>query len=158
MRATLLIIAVVAAAIALTANYLPPVVASHFVAGGGANGFMPHGAYLVLMLALAVGLPLLILVLTAITNRLPARYMNLPNRDYWLAPEREAETRDYLAGRGAYFAKVGALFIGYIHLLVVIANAATPPHFPESWLFGGGVVFVIALVAGLVSLGRHFRR
>lgn len=158
MRATLLIIAAVAAAIALTASYLPPVVASHFVAGGGANGFMPHGAYLVLMLALAVGLPLLIVALSGIANRVPARYMNLPNRDYWLAPEREAETRAYLAGHGAYFASVAALFIGYLHLLVIVANAATPPRFPESWLFGGGVVFVIALVAGLVSLGRHFRR
>lgn len=158
MRTALLIIAAVAGFIGLTAGFLPPVVASHFVAGGAANGFMPHGAYLALMLALAAGLPLLILTLTAIANRLPARYINLPNREYWLAPERQAETRDYLAGRGAYFAKVGALFIGYIHLLVVIANAATPPHLPEIWLFVGAAVFVATLVAGLAGLVRRFRR
>ena len=77
-----------AAFVWLTARGLPDVVASHFGASGAANGFMPRAAYLRFMLALVVVPPAAVVVLPALLlNRSNAR-INLPHREYWLAPDR----------------------------------------------------------------------
>ncbi|HTY98259.1 MAG TPA: hypothetical protein VMB75_00380 [Rhodocyclaceae bacterium] len=154
----LLVLALAAGFVLYTADSLPPLVASHFAGGGAANGFMPHDAYVALMLALVVGLPLLLAALTGLSRYAPVERMNLPNRDYWLAPEREAETLAYLAGRGAGFAKRLAVFLAFVHWLVVKANAGQPPHFPEALFFAGLAVFVAALVLWLAGFVAHFRR
>ena len=57
---------------------------------------MPRAAYLRFLIGLLVGLPLRVALLANATRFLPTRFINLPNRDYWLAPEREAQTLAYL--------------------------------------------------------------
>ena len=72
-----------------TVSELPPTVASHFDAAGQANAFMSRSGYTRFVLCLAIGLPVLVVaVLTAVYSR--AADMKLPNRDYWLAPQRIA--------------------------------------------------------------------
>ena len=100
---TFLVLVIAATFVMLTSASLPPVVASHFVAGGAANGFTPRDIYVKLMLGLVIGLPLLT-ALMGITSRIPARFVNLPHRDYWLAPERVDETFAYLRSQGSHFA------------------------------------------------------
>lgn len=157
-----LLLAVLAAAalfIWLSGSSLPPVVASHFVAGGAADGFMPRDAYLRLMLAVAVGLPLVQAVLIGgITRLLPERLINLPNGDYWLAPERRRQTLDYLGDQGNYFALLLCAFLSFVHWLVMRANALQPPRFPESLLFAALPVFAVALVIWMGAFFRHFLR
>lgn len=154
----ILVLALAGGFVLYTAGALPAVVASHFVAGGAADGFMPHDAYVTLMLAVTVGLPLLLAALTGLTRFLPPERINLPHRDYWLAPEREAQTLAYLASRGAGFAKLLAIFLAFVHWLVVRANSAQPPHFPEALFFAGLAVFVAALLLGLAGFVGHFSR
>ena len=158
MLKTLLVLVVGAGFVLFTAGSLPAVVASHFVSGGAANGFMPRETYLKFMLALVVGLPLLIAVLSRVTALVPPTMINLPNRDYWLAPERLEETLAYLRGQGSFFAVPLCVLLCYVHWLVVQANALTPPHFPESKFFAGLAVFVVVLVVWLGRFVLHFRR
>jgi hypothetical protein len=141
-----------------TGSSLPPVVASHFAAGGAANGFMPRGTYLLFMTALLVGLPLLIAFISSITNSLPARFINLPNREYWLATERQANTVAYLRKHGARFGAILAIFLCFVHWLVVQANAHNPPLFPESLFFVGIAAFLVGLITWLGGFIVHFRR
>jgi hypothetical protein len=156
-----LLLAVLAAAAAfiwLSGNSLPPVVASHFVAGGAANGFMPRGAYLGLMLAVAVGLPMAQALLSGLTRLISDRFINLPHRDYWLAPERRQQTLDYLGNQGNRFAMLLCAFLCFVHWLVLRANAQQPPQFPEATLFAALPLFVGALVIWLGAFFMHFRR
>jgi uncharacterized membrane protein len=94
-RRVLLVVLLLLAAAALAqalywAPQLPERVASHFDASDRADGWMGRSSFLVLlavlhavMLAVFIGLPLLL-------DRLPDALINLPDKSYWLAPERRA--------------------------------------------------------------------
>jgi len=119
---------------------------------------MARSAYVALMLAVTVGLPLVVVLMSLTARLIPARFINLPNREYWLAPERCAETVGYLARQGIFFGALLAVFLCFVHWLVVIANWQDPPHLPERLLFAGVVAFVVALVAWAGVFVLHFRR
>jgi len=142
----------------VTGDALPPVVASHFVAGGAANGFMPRSTYLRFMVALVICLPLLIALLASITSLLPVRFINLPNREYWLAPERQADSLSYLRKHSSRFGVLLVIFLCFVHWLVVQANSQSPAQFPESMFFPGMAAFLVGLVIWLGALVVHFRR
>lgn len=158
MRLLLATLVLAIAFILVTGNSLPSVVASHFIAGGAANGFMPRAIYLRFIIAFLVGLPLLIALLTGITSLLPARFINLPHREYWLAPERYADTLAYLRRHGVHFGVMLAIFFCFVHWLVVQANAHHPPLFPEPLFFIGMAAFLVGLVIWVGGFIVHFRR
>ncbi len=141
----------------LTSLSLPDVVASHFAGNGSANGFTSRGAYIGLMLALVVGLPALLTVVSHFGLGSPKARINLPNRDYWLAPERRAGTVSYLRGHLARFSAVLVVFLCYVHWLVVRANAVRPPHLSTPWINAGLVGFVVFAIVWIRLILRRFR-
>jgi hypothetical protein len=142
----------------LTSQGLPDVVASHFGPGGMANGAMSRRAYTVFMLAMVIGVPLLIAGSTLLVKKLPPQLVNLPNKRYWLAPERRAESLEALASLSKGFAAGIAIFLAFVHWLVVRANAARPPRLEEGWFLVGLTAFGLATVVWLVALYRRFGR
>ena len=157
MRLLLVTLLLAVVFVVATGGSLPPVVASHFIAGGVANGFMPRATYLRFMTALLVGLPLLIALLSSVMAILPINRINLPNREYWLAPERRRDTLAYLRKHGIHFGFILTLFLCFVHWLVVRANAFSPPRFPESLFFIGVAAFLLALAVWLGGFIAHFR-
>jgi hypothetical protein len=152
------LLAIAAAFILLSGQSLPPVVASHFAAGGHANGFMSRNAYLGLMLFITVAVPLLLALGHSVVRLVPPHRVSLPNRDYWLAPERAAETFAFLRRHGMLMSAFLAAFLCYVHWLVVRANALHPPRLSESWFIAGLVVFLLTLAVWLRVFVAHFRR
>lgn len=137
---------------------LPPLVASHFGAGGAANGFMARNFYARFMLAFVIGLPgFLVLVAWYAVGSDKAR-LNLPNRDYWLAPERRAATVASLRAGILWFGVLLVAFLCYAHALVVVANGVQPPRLPQSWFIGGLVIFFVVLIIAVRTFLRRFRR
>lgn len=134
---------------------LPPMVASHFGAGGQPNGWMNRSGFAWFSL-----IPLsVVLVVTFIAPllvaKLPPSLVNLPNKDYWLAPERKAETVRRFCVRTEWYGVVLLAFLAFVYELVFEANLA------RRGLANGP--FVVALVAFLlvtvgwvVSLYRAF--
>jgi hypothetical protein len=153
----LLFLACAAAFVWLTSQSLPDVVASHFGAAGAADGFMTRDFYLRFMLAFAVGLPLLIFVVPYFALGRSGARINLPNREYWLAPERRAETVAFLRAHAVGFAVTLAVFLCYVHWLVVRANAVQPPHLSAPALIAGLAVFLLAMLVGAWRLFGRFR-
>src|SRR5690349_6137471 len=76
--------------------HLPDKVASHFGMDGKPNGWMLRSDYVLYMGAAGVGLPLFILAIYSLLSIIPKQLINVPNRDYWFAPERRAETAAWL--------------------------------------------------------------
>ena len=62
---------------------------------------------------------------------MPAALLSLPNKRYWLAPERVAQTRAWLVDQCAGYGILLCVFLCYVHTLVVRAHASTPPHLDE---------------------------
>lgn len=153
----LMLLAAVGVFVWTTSAGLPAVVASHFAGSGQANGFMPRGMYRAIMLGIGIGAPLLVGWLPAMLVKGDGHNLNLPNRDFWLAPERQAATIAFLRGHGQWFAAAVALFLAYVHWLVVLANRLQPPVLSSSAMMAGLVVFFVALAVWIGALFRRFR-
>ena len=86
----------------------------------------------------------------------PTEFINVPRKDYWLAPERREETLRFLRTRLEWFA-CGVLFV-LLYAASQAINANLPDHVP----FGAqGMLYILAgfllsTVAGTVHLVRHF--
>lgn len=140
-----------------TSNGLPALVASNFGASGMANGYMPHDFYVRFMVVLVIGLPTLMVFVTGHVLGSSKVRINLPNRDYWLSPERYAETIAFLRAGLIWFGVLLVTFLCYVHWLVVVANSVQPALLSESRLFGGLAAFFVALLIWLKVLLGHFR-
>ncbi|MEO8740660.1 MAG: DUF1648 domain-containing protein [Casimicrobiaceae bacterium] len=146
------------AILALTANQLPAQVASHFGAGGVANGFMARSDYLLFMLAMTLGVPLSIALFTVLVPWLvPADKLRMPHREYWLAPERRQATMAALATSGLGMASIVAAFLIAVHLLVIAANRQTPPHLDSATLWTLVGALVVASVFWQFLRWRRFK-
>lgn len=143
--------------VAYTSHDLPALVASHFGASGMANGFMPREYYVRFMITFVIGLPTLMVFVSGYVLGSSKARINLPNRDYWLAPERYAETIALLRAGLIWFGILLVTFLCYVHWLVVVANSVQPARLPEAWFFGGLVAFFVAVLIWLRVLLGHFR-
>ncbi len=112
---------------------LPERVASHFGAGGTADGWMTRDGFVRFFAWLVAGTSALFAALAWLSPRIPSGGGNLPDRDYWLAPERRPETnrriRDYLL---AMAAATNMLYLAMLQLTVV-ANAMQEPRLGSSF-------------------------
>jgi hypothetical protein len=157
-RIVLLLAFGVAIAIFLaTSATLPATVATHFAAGGRANGFMTRIGYQVFYSAL---MTFLVVVTYGSLTWLPARLthlLNLPNRDYWLDPRRMDATLGTLRAFGAAMAVMMLTLLVAIHLLVIDAHERTPPTLHEPAMFAMLGAFVALLVGLLVAMYLRFR-
>ena len=135
---------------------LPERVASHFVASGVANGFMPRTFYVRFMLFFALVLPSGLMLLTNLTLRASEARMNLPHREYWLAPERRDETIEYLRQQNVRISFILTVFLCYVHWLVERANELTPPHLSSLGIIGGLVVLLVFIVIWAIKFFGHF--
>lgn len=106
---------------------LPERLAVHFGAAGAPDGWMLKDSFVVFSPAMLLGVSLVFYGLNFVMRHAPPRYLNLPHKDYWLAPERREQT---LRRMGQDFLLIG-LFLGAFLLaiehLLVLANLRQPP-------------------------------
>jgi hypothetical protein len=129
--------------IALTAEWLPGRVASHFGAGGLANGFTAREVYLTLMIGLVAGLP-------ALTALWMSRVMR--RRD------RVDETAEVLTAHAAWLAAGVAMLVLGIHLLLIRANHFSPAHLELLPSLSLMTACGIGLIGWNATLQRRFQR
>jgi hypothetical protein len=108
----------------------PGMMASHFNAAGEPNGqqtimqfFETYGLIVILSTALFLGMPLLL-------NRMPNEYINLPNRDYWLAPSRRAKTMADINNRFNWLGVATLALVLVIMQTVLSVNLSANPELP----------------------------
>ena len=90
-------------------------------------------------LLLAFGIPRLI-------GALPISLVNVPNKEYWLAPERREETMAFFKAQFAWF---GCGFLGFllvVNQLVFDANRTSPRRLNST-------AFVTAMILFLAFVG-----
>ena len=143
-----LLVAVFLAQLAYFYPQLPAVVASHFDARGVADGWLSKPAFLVMefvLLALCLAFALL---LPAMMHRLPDSLINLPHKDYWLAPARRDATMQSMSDSFSWLG-VGmmALFVGLNQLLFPAqVNRVNPSPLMLWVLIGAYLLFVFLLL------------
>jgi uncharacterized membrane protein len=135
---------------------LPDRLASHFGASGIPNGWMTKSQFfitfaIILLPALAVEF----WVSHQIAKKSDAK-LRLPNKEYWLAPERRTETFAYF---DRFFAWYGCAFL-FVEVfamgLAMRANFDTPPQLPTGTIVSDIAGFVLFNVAAVIAMFRRF--
>jgi uncharacterized membrane protein len=161
MRAKRLLVLLYVAAVAQLfwiASQMPDVVATHFDGAGRPNGGMTRAGmvgFQLMMLGITaaafLGLPVLL-------GRLSPTLINIPNREYWLAPERRAAS---MAALQNWMAVMGC---GVVVLLMAVtallrhANQASPPRLSSTALLACLGAFLVYMAGTIVALYRRFPR
>jgi len=143
-----------------TVGAFPDHVASHFGWAGQADAWMTREGYLTWMLAFGVVFPVLV---TAMVGLLPRAwpglaFVNLPNRDYWFAPERRADSLAYLGRHACWLGCLIVLMIAGVHALILRAHEAAPPTLPLAPFVALLIGFLVGVGAWILVLYRRFHR
>jgi uncharacterized membrane protein len=137
---------------------LPERVASHFGASGNANGWMTKSQFLITYAVVIVPALVLEFRMTRRIDRAANKRLNLPNKEYWLAPERRAETLAYLE---RFFAWYGCALLALEVLamgLAMRANFQSPPALPTGPIVLAIVAFVLFNIASIAAVRRRFSK
>lgn len=144
--------------LALTQSQLPPRVATHFNGRGQPDGWMSRDAHLRSMLWFGLGFPLFVPALIYGSRFLPDRLFNIPNREYWFAPERRAETMNYFLGHSLWFSSMALGFVIGIHFSILQANRLAHVHLSTPGMLALAGAFLAGTGLWAVTMFRHFKR
>jgi len=115
-RVLVIVVAVLAVAALAQAAWwwpqLPERVASHFDMADRVNGWMSRTGFLAVTVVLQVLIAGLFLGLPLLIERLPDALINVPHKDYWLAPERRRSTLAHMSA--------GLMAVGCATLLLLL--------------------------------------
>ena len=134
---------------------LPKRLATHFGASGGANGWMTVQEHITFTTLMPLGIAALLMLILGLSS-LNQASMNLPHKDYWMAPERRRATFFILAGQNLLLSTAITLFFASIHWSIMMANQSTPPKLTSGLLLGPVIGFVGLMMLWSVGLVTRF--
>jgi uncharacterized membrane protein len=155
-RAVLILVA--AAGVAQLFYYyprLPDTMASHFDGSGRPNGFQTRDAFFGFCAAVLFVTAGLFGGLGVLFRKLPSKWFNLPNRDYWLAPERREETIEILSSQMEWFGAASLALYLYVMQMVFATNQTTEPSLDSGSMF---VVIGLYLLFSAIWTARFITR
>lgn len=144
--------------LAASSSGLPERMATHFGAGGQADGWGSRGDYVRFMMVFGLVFPLLVPAICYAARYLPDRLWNIPHRDYWFAPERRRETLAYLFAHSLWLSPLLAGFVLGLHFTTVHANRLAEPHLSMGTVLAMTGIMLAGVAVWLVRLIRHFNR
>jgi uncharacterized membrane protein len=137
-------------------SLLPERMASHFSASGMPNGWMTKSQFLIIYAVML--LPAFAVEFWAsqsIANKSGVK-LRLPNKEYWLAPERRVGTFGYFDGFFAWYG-CALLFVEVFAMsLAMRANFDTPPRLPAAPVVSVIAGFVLFNIAAVIAMYRRF--
>ncbi len=137
---------------------LPESLASHFGRAGSANAWQTKMTFfstelIVVVLATVVGFGI-----PRIIEVMPDALINLPNKGFWLSPDRRAETFGYLQMHMAWFGCALLAFLLFVMELVFRANLHDPPRLNSGALILALAAFLFFTGIWTVRLVARFSR
>lgn len=135
---------------------LPAVMSSHFDGVGDPNGWMSKESYFLLE---SVFLVLIIAEMSALpwlVAKMPDSLINLPNKDYWLVPERREYAFDIFRSYFQWFGVGLLLMLVCVNQLVFLANLKRQPLNSAIWFVLG--VYLTCVAVWLVKFALAFKK
>ena len=138
-------------------NLAPPQMAAHFNVQGSPDRFVSKAEFFWFQIQ-----TMLVVIVVSILSQilfliLPVKLINLPNREYWLPPERRAETVDRLSSFAAMMFGVILLAIQAGFELSTYANFQTPIIFNAQWMLMVLSISIVLIALMLFQLRASFR-
>jgi hypothetical protein len=98
-------------------------------------------------------IPLVLLALT--TGRRGDKWFNIPRKEYWLAPERRADTVRHIQVQMLWLAVIIQASMMVMWQAGIDSNLSTPPLIPGSFMLKIGIAVVVCIVWA-VRYNRYF--
>ena len=135
---------------------LPDVVPSHFDLQGNPDDTMQKNAYMGLMYSVHILQFALFGFMAFAMPKSPDSIFNMPNKAYWLAPERRDNTKQEMQSLLLGHGTLTMIFVGILfHLSSQVAikqRATISPEF--AWMLG---IYLVANVGMIIWMLRKFR-
>ena len=151
------LIALATAQIAYYYPQMPEVVASHFDGLGAANGWSGSNGFFGLYITMLVLLVLVFIYAPRWSEKRARFGMKIPNCNYWLAPERVEQTREFFRRQMLVMGVVHLSLVIFTVQLVIQANFDQSPRLHHSIAWAPGLYFVI-LIGWLIHFFLRFRK
>ncbi|MDB6075187.1 MAG: serine/threonine protein kinase [Verrucomicrobiaceae bacterium] len=136
---------------------LPAHLATHFDATGRPNGWMTKAETIRFDLLMGLGMQALLILLFSIMRFIPARFVNMPHKDYWQKPENFRTACTYLARYALWLGSLMLLWMILLNYQVAEANRALLPHLDPSGFVVAMGTFAAMLVLWVICVWRQFR-
>jgi uncharacterized membrane protein len=136
---------------------LPSRVAIHFGIGGMANNWAPSYISTLFFIGTNTFLFFSIYFTPRLVFMFPSKWINLPNKDYWLRLENKACTVAMFSSLMWEFGIGLFLFLFVAELLTIEANLSQPVRLNEKILFSTLILFLVYTVYWCIRLFWAFR-
>lgn len=152
--------ALVAIAVLQTVYYypqMPTVVASHWDGLGAPNAWSSRNGFFGLYLGIVLMLVGIFVYVPKWSFRHKQMGMKLPNPEYWLAPERIEQTREFFQRQMTLMGVVHLALAIFVMQLAILANfkQGSTLHHSIFWVLG---LYFIFLAGWLIHFFLHFRK
>jgi uncharacterized membrane protein len=136
---------------------LPERVAIHFGLGGLPDSWASNLNSTLLMLGIHALVFVSLYFSPKLLATMPSRWISLPNRNYWLAPERRSEAVAKFSQFMWQFGTAIFLFMLLAGVLTMRANLSEPVRLEEGVLLIGLAIFLAYTAYWTLALLRAFR-
>jgi uncharacterized membrane protein len=136
---------------------LPAKIAIHFGFGGAPDSWAPKAVNMLILLAVEFPLFILFLFPPSLIVKVPPKFINLPNKDYWLKKENLPMTKAKITSIMSEFGAALFAFLFCISLLTLYANLADPVRLNEGMFFIFFIAFMVYTVYWCVKIFRAFK-
>ena len=140
----------------ILSRFLPDRVATHFAFSGEPNAWSSNLINTIFFCVTFLIVNLLFLAIPWLLKKLPVGVINMPNREYWLAPERRQASVTKVGTHMAVFAGGVNFFLTAVELLSFYANRAVVPM-PAVGLITTAAGFLLFLIFWVIRFTRAFR-
>jgi uncharacterized membrane protein len=142
----------------LSPLFLPENLATSFNFAGEPECWMSRTSYMLFVSGMGSLVIIAIAIIGLLCAYLPAKWCNVPHRDYWFAPERRVETKRYIFQQMLWFDCLLSCFLIAVHFSTIHANKIMPQHLPGAEFFSIVSCFVAGTLIWVLMLLLHFAR
>ncbi len=135
----------------------PETMAVHFGMGGEPNGWASAKSNALVMTGIDVLLFVSFFFVPQLMRITPDRWVNLPNKDYWLKDENRGKMETLLYGEIYKFGAIIFAFMFVVGLLVLQANFSDPVQLNESLFWPPFIFIMVYSLYWTVRIYRVFR-
>lgn len=136
---------------------LPDTVASHFGGSGQPDGWSSKQSFITVYAVTVAVLGGIFLAIAFAIPKLPKTWVNVPNRDYWLAPERGSESLAAITATLLWLGNATLAFTIAVMHLTFLVNLGQRPGLGSIffWLLG---VYLAGAIGTAVWMAVRFKK
>lgn len=138
-------------------QFLPDRVAMHFGMDGTPDGWGRASTHASLMIGVQTLLLFLVLAIPWVVKKTPPRFVNIPNRDYWLSSDRIDETVSRIREHCDLLGVILQAFFIALGVCVASANLTDPVVLRPEYFVPILVVFLLSMSGWACRLCLAFR-